>query len=209
MRCQRALEIFFLQQSGKYWVTLQRSLYSLNSAPTLTYWWDINWKWETSWTETFYSSPLEEPEQYIFAVVEERHIWKPATPGVNHLFLLQCRTWRRNVTQRPKNKEKQRHSGQRTSKEKSAYSKRQGVSIDQAQGIRRMGSQTRPKQQGLCILTISDVKTLQEEQLTRLKSCLLNITFSPQPPNMHTKHPPTLVSNLILAKIKNPQIIWF
>lgn len=24
---------FFLQQSGKYWVTLQRSLYSLNSAP--------------------------------------------------------------------------------------------------------------------------------------------------------------------------------
>lgn len=100
-------------------------------------------------------------------------------------FVLQCRTWRRNVTQRPKNKEKQSSSGQRSSKEKSVYSKRKGVSIDRAQGIRRAGSQT-----GLsraCGSWPFQMWKLQEEQLTRLKSCLLNsITFSPQPPKMHT-----------------------
>lgn len=92
-------------------------------------------------------------------------------------FVLQCRTWRRNVTQRPKNKEEQSSSGRRSSEEKSVYSKRQG--------IRRAGSQT-----GLsraCASWPFQMWRLQEEQLTRLKSCLLNsITFSPQPPKMHT-----------------------
>lgn len=67
------------------------------------------------------------------------------------------------------------------------------------------------KQQGLCILTVSTMKTLYEEQLTTLKSCPLNsITFHLSLQECKHKTPPTLVSNLNPRRSRvSPEIIWF